>query len=337
MAEYSIADVAERAGVSPATVSRVINGGAPVKGSTKARVMRAMQELRYYPNHFARSLAGRGGHTIGVIVSNLDNPFFLDIYRTIEAAAHKQGYEVLLANTGYRPEQLASDVRLMLGRRVNGLAVIVSETAPEIREELANARLPTVFYDVGEQSEHTSVIRMDYRRGMRQLVEYLHSLGHRRAVFIGHPGRLQATEDRRLAFLETTASLAMETQLLTASSDGFAGGRDAARELWRTGFDASAIVCYNDITAIGVLRELADRGLNVPGQISVTGFDNISLAEFVTPQLTTVDVPRERIGQLFFQQLCVNESGKPPHGRELMVDPQLIVRQSTGAVPRTAP
>lgn len=329
--DRSIADVAAHAGVSPATVSRVINGGAPVKSSTRARVLRAMQELRYYPNQFARSLAGRAGFTIGVIVSNLDNPFFLDIYRTIEADAHRSGCEVLLANTGYRPEQLAADVRLMLGRRVSGLAVIVSETAPEIRQELALAGVPTVFYDVGEQSKQTSVIRMDYRRGMRQIVEYLHSLGHRRMAYLSHPGRLQATEDRRLTFLETTERLGIATQLLAATTDGFAGGRDAARELLRaTDFAPTAIVCYNDVTAIGVLRELADRGLSVPGDISVTGFDNISLAEFVTPQLTTVDVPRERIGHLFFTQLNPSSGDVPPAGREIIVDPHLIVRQSTG-------
>ena len=145
----NLEQVARRAKVSTATVSRVLNNASVVKGSTRARVVKAIEELKYHPNLHARSLAGGKSRTIGVIVSNLENPFFFDIYKVIESDAHARGYEVVMANTDYRPEQLVTSVRLMIGRRVAGLAMIVSEMAPELMEELRDSRVPVVFYDVG--------------------------------------------------------------------------------------------------------------------------------------------------------------------------------------------
>ena len=142
-------EVAKLAGVSAATVSRVLNNLDVVRDATRDRVMRAVSELNYHPNLHARSLAGGKSRTIGMIASNLENPFFFDIFRTLEADSHAHGYEVVAAHTGYSPEQLVRSVRLMIGRRVAGLAVIVSEMAPDLIHELELSRIPTVFYDVG--------------------------------------------------------------------------------------------------------------------------------------------------------------------------------------------
>ena len=169
--------VARKAKVSTATVSRVLNDASLVKSTTRARVMKAIEELKYHPNLHARHLAGGKSKTIGVIVSNLENPFFFDIYKTIEADAHANGYEVFMANTDYRSEQLVTSVRLMIGRRVTGLAAIVSEMAPELIEELNDSNTPVVFYDVGTPRQNITNIRVDYRRGIEKVVDYLHSLG----------------------------------------------------------------------------------------------------------------------------------------------------------------
>src|SRR5437870_6346228 len=144
----NLEQVARRAKVSTATVSRVLNNATIVKPSTRARVIKAIEELKYHPNLHARTLAGGKSRTIGVIVSNMENPFFFDIYKTIESDAHARGYEVVMANTDYRSEQLAASIRLMIGRRVAGLAAIVSEMAPAIIDELTDSRIPVVFYDV---------------------------------------------------------------------------------------------------------------------------------------------------------------------------------------------
>src|SRR5215468_2938011 len=141
--------VARKAGVSTATVSRVLNDFSIVKSSTRARVMRAASELKYHPNLHASSLARGGSRTLGIIVSNMENPFFFDIFRTLQADAHARGYEVVVANTGYSPEQLVASIRLMIGWRVAGLAAIVSEMDTDLLRVIIDSRIPTVFYDVG--------------------------------------------------------------------------------------------------------------------------------------------------------------------------------------------
>src|SRR5579885_2727369 len=182
----NLEQVARRAKVSTATVSRVLNNIGPVRASTRARVIKAIEELKYYPNLHARNLAGGKSRTIGVIVSNLENPFFLDIYKTVESDAHAGGYEVVVANTDYRPEQLVTSIRLMIGRRVAGLAAIVSEMDPALIDELSDTQIPVVFYDVGCPRKNITNIRVNYRRGIEKVIEYLHTMGHRRIGFVGH-------------------------------------------------------------------------------------------------------------------------------------------------------
>src|SRR5215469_13831945 len=162
----NLEEVARRAKVSTATVSRVINNATVVKSATRSRVMKAIEELRYHPNLHARNLAGGKSRTFGIIVSNLENPFFFDIYKTIEADAHSLGFEVVMANTDYRAEQLVKSIRLMIGRRVAGLAAIVSEMAPELVHELVESRIPVVFYDVGSAYKNITNIRVNYSRGI---------------------------------------------------------------------------------------------------------------------------------------------------------------------------
>lgn len=201
--------------------------------STRARVMKAIRELKYHPN-LARSLAGGKSRTLGVIVSNLENPFFFDIYRTIETEAHSRGHDVVMANTDYRPEQLVASIRLMIGRRVAGLAAIVSEMDPALIKELNEARIPAVFYDVGVQKQNITNIRVNYRRGIEKILEYLHSLGHRKLGFIGHHAVLEPINERlRTVKKAVTRYPSLEVRT-AADADTLEGGREAARSLLST-------------------------------------------------------------------------------------------------------
>src|SRR6184192_1962205 len=182
--------VAKRAGVSTATVSRVLNNQNVVKNSTRARVLKAAEELKYHPNLHARSLARGKSRTLGILVSNMENPFFLDIYRTLESDAHSQGLEVVVANTDYRSEQLVASVQLMIGLRVAGLAVIVSEMEEHLIQTVAGSRIPVAFYDVGTPQKNITNIRVDYRKGIKKTVSYLNALGHKRMAFVGHHSTL---------------------------------------------------------------------------------------------------------------------------------------------------
>src|SRR6266571_2409064 len=291
--------VAQKARVSTSTVSRVLNELDVVKSSTRARVMKAAEELNYHPNLHARSLARGKSRILGIIVSNMENPFFLDIYRTLEADARAHGHEVVVANTDYQSQQLVASVQLMLGLRVAGLAVIVSEMDEHLIQTVASSRIPAAFYDVGTPQKNITNIRVDYRKGIKKTVSYLSSLGHRRMAFIGHHSTLGPISERRKSLIESA-------------------------------FHPTAILCVNDFMAVGAMRELREEGLQIPRDVSITGFDNIKLAEFCSPPLTTVNIPREHIGHIIFENIIGDDKDQHRIGREIVIDPELVVRESTG-------
>ncbi len=320
--------VARRARVSTATVSRVLNNAGLVRATTRARVLKAIEALRYNPNLHARSLAGGKSRSIGVIVSNIENPFFLDIYKALEAGAHAAGYELVMANTDYSSERLVTSVRLMIGRRVAGLAAIVSEMDSHLIEELTGNRIPVVFYDVGRPVRNIANIRVNYRRGMQKVISYLYSLGHRRMGFVGHHSTLAPIDERAKVLLDATGhypDLRVDT---AADADSLEGGRRAARVLLAANPRPTALVCVNDFMAVGALRELRDRGLRVPEDVSITGFDNVKLAQFCEPPLTTVHIPRDEIGRTICE--CLMNDEKALHAHEFVIDPELVLRSSTG-------
>lgn len=331
----NLEEVARRAKVSTATVSRVLNNSGQVRNSTRARVLKAAKELNYHPNLQARDLAEGKSRTIGMIVSNMENPFFIDVYKAAELQARAFGLEVVLANTGYDPEYLARHIRMMIGRRVAGLALVISEADPHLINELSGGRVPAVFYDVGPPKHNISNISVNYAKGIERVVNYLHELGHHRMGFVSHHPTLGPLSMRERAFRETVEKNSPPVEWrIAVSSDGLQGGRDAAREILTSGFDPTAIICVNDFMALGVLRELKEAGIRVPQDVSVTGFDNIALAEFCDPSLTTLHIQRERIGHLMIQALTEVSASPEACRRRVVLDPDLVLRESTGPARR---
>jgi DNA-binding LacI/PurR family transcriptional regulator len=327
--------VAKRAKVSTATVSRVLNNTGPVRAATKARVLKVVEELKYHPNLHARSLAGGKSRTIGIIVSNMENPFFFDIFKAAETQALAHGIEILAANTNYSPERLVSSIRLMIGRRVAGLAIIVSEMDASLIEELSDNRMPVVFYDVGTAKQNISNVRVDYARGIEKAVDYLYDLGHRKMAFVSHDSALGPISIREKAFRKAVSRHASEIEwTISASVDSPDGGRTAAFDILDSGFKPSAILCVNDFMALGVLGALRERGLRTPEDVSVTGFDNIKLSEFCSPLLTTLHIPRESIGHMVFDSLTPDVAKTRTAGREVVVNPEFVLRDSTGPARR---
>jgi len=324
----SLERVARRARVSTATVSRVLNNTGPVKSSTRARVLKAIEAFRYSPNLHARSLAGGQSRSIGVIVSNIDNPFFLDVYRAVATRAHDAGYEVIMAHTDYTSERLVSSIRLMIGQRVAGLAAIVSEMDSALIAELSAQRIPVVFYDVGTPRRNITNIRVDYASGMSKLTSYLYSLGHRRLGFLAHHATLGPVNERQKSVLAAARRHRGVLVATAADADTLEGGRRAARALLDAHPRVTAVVCVNDLMAVGAMRELRTRGRRVPEDVSVTGFDNITLAQFCQPALTTVHIPRDTIGETACDFLMNPGKSLLPH--EFVIDPELVLRESTG-------
>ena len=327
----TLEEVARRARVSTATVSRVLNDTGPVKPATRARVLKVIQAVNYRPNLHAQSLAGGRSRSVGVIVSNIENPFFLDIHHVVEEGAHAAGFDVIMANTGYSPARLVSSIRLMLARRLAGLAVIVSEMDATLIDELSAQRIPVVFYDVGIPRRNITNIRVDYRSGMAKVASYLYSLGHRRVGHVGHHATLGPIHERAQALREAAdRHPGLEVSTATAT-DSLEGGRDAARALLSRPSPPTALVCVNDLMAVGALREVRSRGLRVPYDVSVTGFDNVTLAQYAVPALTTVHIPREQIGRTICDCLLRQDIARE---HEFVIEPELVVRESTGPAPR---
>lgn len=324
----TLADVAKLAGVSPATVSRAINEPALVKAKTRARVMQAVEELRYRPNRSARDLAGGRSRTVGVIVSNLANPFFLDIFHSVEYEAKRHGYEVLVENTGYDPRRLAAVIDGMLGRSPAGIVVVVSEMEDPMMQELLEGAIPTVIYDVGSPGPNIANIRVDEEQGIHTVTRYLRSLGHKQFGFVGHHTQYGSLRRRREALkAELGDALAIGADV----DDSLEGGRAGARAMLKLDPRPTAILCGNDHIAIGAMRELRVRGLEVPGDMTVVGFDNILWAEYVNPTLTTVNIPRPSIGRMAMERILTPE-GAPSAAaaEEIIVQPDLVIRESSG-------
>lgn len=336
----TLEDVAKRARVSTATVSRVLNGARGVRPATRALVLRAVEELNYTPDLNARSLAGGPPRLLGMVVSNIANPFFLDIFRSVENCARQRGYDLIVANTDYAPERLESSIETILGRRVAGLALVVSETVPPVVSTIIAGGVPVVLYDGGAHKlKNATNIRANYRGGMHRIVEYLHALGHRRMAFLGHHTQLGPLHERRQAFVSIAEEYAAQVKVMAVTSaDGLSGGQQAMRQVLDSGFRPTAVACANDLMAVGAMRELHVRGMSVPDDVSVTGFDNIGLAEYATPALTTADVPRETIGRLIFDALVPPAGGNRTLARaEVVVETELIVRESTARPHRGRP
>jgi DNA-binding LacI/PurR family transcriptional regulator len=265
-----------------------------------------------------------------MIVSNMENPFFFDIYRAAERDARSNGFDMVIANTDYRSDYLVNSIRLMIGRRVAGLAVIVSEMDSDLIAELTDSKIPVVFYDVGAPRKNISNIKVDYARGIEKAVDYLYDLRHRRMAFVSHHSSLGPISVRERAFLDAVARHAQVQWTIAANVDGLEGGREAAQEILASGFDPTAILCVNDFMALGVLRELREQKLRVPQDVSVTGFDNIKLSEYCSPPLTTLHIPREAIGRLVFRTLAPEIERERPAGREIVIEPEFVLRESTG-------
>jgi DNA-binding LacI/PurR family transcriptional regulator len=323
----TLEDVARSARVSTATVSRVVNNISP-NSAKRSRVLRAIEQLKYSPNLSARSLAMGTSRSIGVVVSNIENPYFLDVYKAVEGGARRAGYEVIIANTGNSPERLAASVLQMRGHRVSGLAAIGSELDAQMIEELgANGIRVASFHD-GAPRQNTFHIGVDYHRAMERMVAYLYGLGHRRLGVVSHRVGSGVVHERLGALLRAVCGFPDLQVEAAEDADSLEGGYTATRALLGGTPGITVLLCANDWTAMGALRALRDSGLRVPGDISVTGFDDVNVAQFCSPALTTVHIARDRIGRKICDFLLNTPAPEPEEAST--IDAEVVVRESTG-------
>lgn len=327
----NIKEVAEHANVSTATVSRLINNTSYISPETAKKVWSAIEELGYYPNINARGLASGRSLLLGLIVSDIVNPFFPELVKSFEECAVEQGYEIITANTNYDSARTALRVRRLIERRVDGVAVMTSEMDQTLIDELSTRGIPIVFLDTGAVQENISNIRIDYEQGISEAVNHLLELGHRRIGFISGPLGLKSARIRRSAFLKflRQQGIIEEKELVTMGNYKINGGKDAMNRLLKLKERPTAVLASNDLMAIGVLQALRIHGLHVPEDISLIGFDNIVLTESTDPPLTTVNVSRVKVGEFAFESLFELINSETKIGTERQVETKLIVRDST--------
>ena len=337
----SIREVAKRARVSIATVSRTVNNTRGVDPKTAERVHKAIAELRYYPDKQARSLVSGRSHILGLIVSDITNPFFPELVKGLEDVASGRGYEILVSSTNYDPARMALCVRRMLERKVEGVAVMTSEMDTELIQDLERRRVPMVFLDVGAARGQISNIQVDYAAGIGQAMEYLLGLGHERVGFISGPLRLKSANLRRLAFEESRARAGIDDreELVQQGDHTVEGGLEAMTRLLALKQPPTGVLTSNDLTAIGAMRAARRAGLSVPEDVSIIGFDDIHLARFTEPQLTTIALSRRELAEKAVDALLGGpepaSKGSSAHGLDYTVTPVLVVRDSACA-PRAA-
>jgi len=330
----SIKEVARRAKVSTATVSRTLNNSPDVRPHTAEKVRQAIAELNYYPNTHARTLVSGRSRIFGLIISDITNPFFPDLVRGFEDAAVHRGQEVIIGNTDYNPRRMAHCIRRMLERKVDGVAIMTSETDPALLEELVRRKVPTALLDTGKAGEASAVIHIDYAHGIQQAVKHLMALNHRRIAFIAGPPELPSARTRREAFVAGIEShgTKMDPALLVESDHKIEGGAAAMTRLLKLSHRPTAVMASNDLSAIGALGAIYEAGLRVPDDISLVGFDDISFAHLTQPPLTTVRVSRSQLAETAFHALEGLLHGHGESRRDYSITTQLVVRSSTRAV-----
>ena len=327
-----IQQVAKRAKVSTATVSRVLNGSPNVREKTSAHVRSVIAEMNYVPNTHARSLRVGKTRMFGLIVSDINNPFFPELIDAFEALAAQQGIDVIFMHTNYDPKRLESCIRRMVERSVDGIAVMTSEVDAEALA-MAPVRVPLVLMNQPAFAEQYRNVPVEYSTGFREALEHLRALGHRDIGFIAGPTTLSSAKRRHQewALAMKRLKLPVRSEWVVRGDMRVEGGERAMTELMSLAERPTAVLTSNDLMAVGALQAASHAGLSVPDDVSIVGFDDLPIASMVMPPLTTIQLPRREIAAYAFASL-LQATKDGVVGATEMVHPRLIVRKSTKAL-----
>ena len=328
-----IREIAKRARVSTATVSRTINRVPTVDPQLAKRVWKVVDEIGYYPNTQARALVSGKSRIFGLVVSEITNPFFPEIVHTFEELAVHNGYEILLISTVHDSKRMKTSVRRLIEQRVDGVAVFTFGMEEFLLENLRLRNLPLVFVELGRNAPHVSNIRIDYQHGIRQAVQHLAALRHAHIAFVSGPLYLPSALARKQAFMESMEEigLTVDPEIVVEEDHTMQGGIRAMQKLSTHRPRPTAVLCSNDMTAIGVMREAYDMGIAVPKDLSVIGFDNIRISEFMIPPLTTVEMSQAELARIAFKALVdeIARGEAKDKGTEYCLKTNLVLRRST--------
>ena len=329
----TLKDVAARAGVSKSLVSLVMRGAPQVSDRRRAAVQRAAEELGYQPNAVARSLVQRRTHTVGVLVSDLHNPFVAEVVDGIDARIAELGYQPLLANGRREAHREKELLAAFAGFRVEGV-ILLAPVVEQAALRTATAAQPLVV--VSRPDVHVAgvdTVVNDEAEGVRLVVDHLVDLGHRSIAHIAGQG--SAAPERQQGYETAMRAHKLQDHIhVVPGSYDEQGGYEGARALLGGSTRPTAIIVANDMAAMGALTAIEEAGLRVPEDISVVGYDNTSLAALRNISLTSVSQPRQQMGRLAAEMLHDRIEGRRTRARRQVVTPTLVTRRSTGPGPR---
>jgi LacI family transcriptional regulator len=334
-------DVARLAGVSRATVSYVLNGATdghmPISGETQRRVLDAIEELGYQPDARAQALRSGSTKTIALIVPDLRNPHFCEYAIAIEQEARASGYHVLVSSTTLNDEYAADIFKDLAGRRMDGLILASSFILESTESQATLARMRERGLPIVELNDLYGVdaVGTDYREATKEVMSYLLSLQHRRIGLIYGTGGHELAEDRLESYKESldAANISIDTDLIILCGPGIEDGYQASSQLLQLPTRPTAIICVNDLLAIGALRAALDLGLRVPNDLSLVGYDDIPMANFLVPRLTSVTKDAFTLGKQAFAMLMARIHDPDLPRQRIHSQARLIIRESTGRAP----
>ena len=342
MKQVTIYDIAQEAKVSVATVSRVLNGTAPVKESTRNKIEELIEKYQFQPNAMARSLLKKETGIIGVIVPDLTNPFFPAVFEGVEQEARQTGHTFLLCNTVGDYAKESEYLSLMREKRVDGLIFLggrinLKQCDEQLAQELAQHAtiIPTVLVNGGLRNTDITRVVTDEAAGTALAVKHLIELGHRHIGFIGGESHMSTTSVKMRAFRKTMKEAGLEVREEWVLPDSFSidSGKRQMLKLLEMSSRPTAVFCVNDYTAIGAIKAAVENGMTIPEDMSVVGFDDIPLSHHFIPEITTVTQQANELGRTAVKVLR-SMMNKEKVKKLTSLEPQLIIRQSTGAVER---
>lgn len=331
MERVTITDVANAAGVSTMTVSRVLNNRADVSPSTRAKVQAAIDRLNYRPNALARSLTTSRTLAMGLVLPDITNPFFPGVARGVEDTAAERGYALMLCNTIENPERERSTLKLLEEKRVDGVIVCSARLPDDELSELLRGFPAKVAVNRPSPAANAASVCVDDAYGATKAVHHLLKGGRKKLGMLAGPPHSFSGRERVRGYtlaLEANGIEPVPTTIVTCTPDE-KGGYEALGRLLDAHPDTDAVLCYNDVVAIGALQACKERGIQVPRDLALIGCDDIRAASLVSPSLTTIRIDTYQVGATAANLLLQTIQGEKELTNEIMLKPELIIREST--------
>ena len=326
----TIRDVAKQAGVSIATVSRVINNKGKIKQETETTVREAIKKLNYIPNKVAQGLSNQRSNAVAFILPSISNPFFPEMARAVEDVAQQHGYHVFICNTDDKREKVLNYLDNLATHYVDGI-ILNSHIIKEVDlEKLRNNNISIVMMDRVLEHEETTAFAVKNRAGGRKATEHLLDVGCKRVAHISGVTDIPTAQDRMWGYLDVVGTLPWyDTSYISRSDFTVEGGYQAAKELFMRHPEVDGIFAGNDLTAIGALRAAHEWGKAIPNELAIVGFDGIDMSALTTPPMTTVQQPIYELGELAMKELLGHMNDEAYEAKTVNLDVELIIRETT--------